>query len=77
MRDHDKKHFEKAIAYDNELRKTYADVGREYPGPWSLEMSTYIHRSGQPLEEVDLDNEEDKGQMQIDFGSECDGVCGV
>ena len=35
----------------------------------------YVHRSLKPLDEVDFDNAEDKGQMS--FLDECEGMCGV
>lgn len=34
----------------------------------------YVHRSLIPLADVDLRNEQDRGQMDM-FGEECDGVC--
>lgn len=36
----------------------------------------FLHRSCKPLEEVDLDNLEDKGQLNL-FENECEGMCGV
>ena len=35
----------------------------------------FVHRSCVPLDEVDLDNIEDKGQYT--FLDECEGMCGV
>jgi len=40
-------------------------------------MEIYLHRSCKPLDEVDFDNEEDKGQLGFDFQSECEGMCGI
>ena len=37
----------------------------------------YLHRSLQPLKEVDFRNLEDMGQQVLDFGEECEGMCGV
>lgn len=37
----------------------------------------FVHRSGVPLEDVDLSTPEDHGQLALGFGDECAGVCGV
>jgi len=39
----------------------------------------FAHRSLKPLSEVDFSNDEDRGQMSLDFGfiNECEGMCGV
>lgn len=36
----------------------------------------YMHRSGQPLDEVDLSTAEERGQLDL-FANECEGMCGV
>ena len=36
----------------------------------------YMHRSGKPLDDVDLDTAEDHGQLNF-FINECEGMCGV
>jgi hypothetical protein len=36
----------------------------------------YMHKSLQPIDEVDFRNLEDKGQLNM-FGNECTGLCGV
>lgn len=36
----------------------------------------YLHRSLQPIDEVDFSTDEDRGQ-QVWFGNECEGMCGV
>ena len=43
---------------------------RNYGGNQS---KMFLHRSCVPLDEVNLD----EGQGEIDFGNECDGMCGV
>lgn len=45
---------------------------RELP---KVEGPCFLHRSGQPLEAVDLRTAEDRGQTS--FLGECEGVCGV
>lgn len=37
----------------------------------------FLHRSLVPLNEVDFDTEEDRGQLNVNFGNECEGMCGV
>lgn len=54
-----------AVEFDHAIR--YA-AGMERP--------TYLHRQGVPLDEVNLDTAEDRGQASL-FGNECEGMCGV
>lgn len=37
----------------------------------------YLHRSLKPLDEVDFSTAEDHGQLNMQFGNECEGMCGV
>jgi len=37
----------------------------------------YLHRSLQPLKEIDFRSLEDMGQQVLEFGDECEGMCGV
>jgi hypothetical protein len=37
---------------------------------------SYLHRSGVPLDQVDLSTLEDHGQLNL-FNNECEGMCGV
>lgn len=39
-------------------------------------IGEYLHRSLKPIDEVDFDSLEDKGQINM-FENECEGVCGV
>jgi hypothetical protein len=71
MRDKDPEHFQKAVEFDRELRSQFKKHDR------IMEMETYIHRSCKPLDEIDFDNDEDKGQQVWDFQAECEGMCGV
>lgn len=48
-----------------------AEVRRVQP-PFEL----YMHRSGKPLDEVDMRSAEEKGQLSL-WENECDGICGV
>jgi hypothetical protein len=71
LRNEDPEHFAKAVEFDKQFRKTFENHDK------SLRMKVYVHRSCKPLNEVDFDNEEDKGQLGFDFQSECEGMCGL
>jgi len=71
MREHDPKHFAKAIKFDAKLRQMHKDHNK------TLRMEVYLHSSCVPLSEIDFDNDEDKGQQTWDFQAECEGMCGV
>lgn len=45
-------------------------------GVRGTKQKLYVHRSLQPLDEVDLSNAEDRGQLNL-FENECEGMCGV
>ena len=53
-----------AIEHDRAIRKIRP--------PFDL----YIHPSRQPIDEVDLRSDADKGQMSL-WDNECDGICGI
>ena len=40
-------------------------------------MEVYLHRSCKPLDEIDFENDIDKGQQVFNFQNECEGLCGV
>lgn len=71
LRDEDPANFQKAIEFDAKLRAKHAEHNKR------LKMTVYLHQSCKPLDQVDFDNDEDKGQMTWDFQAECDGMCGV
>tara|TARA_R100000808_G_scaffold19914_1_gene43151 strand:+ start:170 stop:1006 length:837 start_codon:yes stop_codon:yes gene_type:complete len=54
--------FADVVDFDKKIRKL-------------ADMDFYIHKSCKPLDEVDLRNLEDMGQLS--FLDECDGMCGV
>ena len=70
LRDNDPEHFAKAIAFDKEIR----ELSKKDK---VMKMEAYIHRSCKPLDEVDFDSDEDKGQLTWDFQADCSGMCGV
>lgn len=71
MRDDDPEHFQKAVKFDAELRKQVKTHDR------FTKMEIYLHNSCKPLDEIDFDNDEDRGQQVWDFQAECEGMCGV
>tara|TARA_R110000772_G_scaffold268553_1_gene396072 strand:+ start:65 stop:955 length:891 start_codon:yes stop_codon:yes gene_type:complete len=71
MRDEDPEHFQKAVKFDAELRKQVKTHDR------FTRMEVYLHNSCKPLDQIDFDNDEDRGQQVWDFQSECEGMCGV
>jgi len=62
----DPESWQDAITMDELLRKSGGKmIGQQF-----------MHRSCQPLAEVDLSTAEDHGQVDM-FGNECEGMCGV
>ena len=71
LRDDDPDHFQKAIDFDRAIRQKTKDYDKV------MKMEVFLHRSCKPLDQVDFDNDEDKGQMTWDFQAECEGMCGI
>ena len=65
MKYNDKDSWNDAVDFDKSLRK----------GKTKYKHDQYLHRSCLPLDEIDFDNAEDKGQLS--FLGECEGMCGV
>lgn len=67
-RDNRPEEFALAVAFDAAVRspKMVALYGAE----------GFVHSSAKPLSEVDFDNAEDRGQLNL-FINECEGMCGV
>lgn len=64
--------FLAAVEFDKSLRVTNANLENN-----SLRMIPYLHRSRKPLDEIDFRSDVERGQGLLDFGDECDGMCGV
>ena len=64
MKDADQDSFDLAIKMDNLIRG----------GVHKTKEKLYLHRSMQPISEVDFDPDKDQIDM---FGNECEGMCGV
>lgn len=62
--------FQKAVEFERELQRIKGNTDNMHAVP-------FLHRTLVPLDQVDLRTDEDKGQMQMDFGSECEGMCGL
>lgn len=71
LRDKDPDFFEKAVKFDKNIRHQFKQNDP------TMKMEVYLHKSCKPLDEVDFDSDEDKGQMVFDFQSECSGMCGI
>jgi hypothetical protein len=62
--------FKKAILFDKQI----TELSKQDK---AMKMEAYLHRSCKPLDEIDFDSDEDKGQLTWDFMAECEGMCGV
>ena len=62
--------FADAVEVDRRLRS-------RAPEAYRTKGVLYLHRSCKPLAEVDLSTAEDRGQGNLFFNNECEGMCGV
>lgn len=67
MKMNDPKSWEEAVLIDELIRD----------GTRGRKEKLYIHASLTPLSEIDFRTLEDKGQMRLEFGEECEGLCGT
>ena len=66
LRDEEPNEWAKALALDKRIRK----------GVYNVKSELYLHRSRQPLDEVDLSTDVERGQGTLNlWDNECDGVC--
>jgi 3'-phosphoadenosine 5'-phosphosulfate sulfotransferase (PAPS reductase)/FAD synthetase len=56
-----------AVQFDKQIRKLENN---------SYQSKIYLHKSCQPLDEVDFSTEEERGQFTL-FDNECEGMCGL
>ena len=71
LRDEDPKSFQAAAEFERRYQAAFAHVTGWRGTP-------YLHRSCVPLEQVDLREVDEKsGQLNFNFGNECEGMCGV
>lgn len=70
LKTQDPEHFQKAVEFD----RTYRRLQNENPG--GLRIEVYLHKSCKPLDQVDF-TDKDANQIDFDFSSECEGMCGL
>lgn len=70
MKLYDTESWADAVNFDEAMRADPAVADGLFGG------QAYLHRKRIPLREVDLSNEEDRGQLNL-FGNECEGMCGL
>lgn len=70
LRDNEPNEFKKAIEFDKQIREKFIKYDK-------LNMPVFLHQSAKPLDQVDFDTDEEKGQLTWDFKAECEGMCGV
>ena len=64
LKTNDPSAFADAVLFDKTIRKNP-----------NFKKEVYLHKSLRPLDEIDFDNAEDKGQLS--FLDECEGMCGL
>lgn len=64
-----------AVAFDEAIRDR-SNLENEKIALRFFDGRAYLHSSRMPLSEVDLRNEEDRGQLSM-FDMECEGMCGL
>jgi len=69
LRDNDPVSWQDAVEFDKAIRHN----GSKLVG---MKEQQFLHRACVPLDEVDLDTAEDRGQLNF-FVNECAGMCGV
>jgi hypothetical protein len=69
LKDYEPEAFAEAVRVEKELQRTKALTDNMRSVPW-------LHKSCVPLDQVDLSNDKDAGQLDM-FGNECEGLCGV
>jgi hypothetical protein len=62
--------FAGAVQIERDLQKAKGNSENFHSVP-------FLHRSCVPLDQVDFDNDVDRGQQLFDWGDECEGMCGV
>lgn len=70
LRDHEPEEFQKAVQFERELQRLKGNTENFHAVP-------FLHRSCVPLDQIDLSTDKERGQGQLDFQAECEGMCGV
>lgn len=63
--------WRRAVEVDAALRSTGAVANRD------MKQTMFVHRSCKPLTQIEFHPRENAKEMQLGFGLECEGVCGV
>jgi hypothetical protein len=71
LKDHDPAGWARAVEIDEAMRTTGSVANRD------MEQVMYLHRTCKPLVEIEFRPRENSKELQLGFGYECDGVCGV
>lgn len=69
LRDEEPEHWRQAVQFEKDLQAGMAQSDNFTSKP-------FLHRSCQPLEEIDLRSDLDKGQLPL-WQDECEGMCGL
>jgi hypothetical protein len=69
LKDAEPEDFEAAAKFEDDLQSVHQDS--------NLLGTPFLHRSLKPLREVDFSTEEERGQANLNFNNECEGMCGV
>lgn len=62
--------FEKAVCFERNLQVAKRNSD-------NFDSTPFLHRSCKPLDQIDFRSDVERGQMELSFGDECDGMCGV
>jgi len=71
LKDRGGEDWARAVEIDHVLRTTGAVANRD------MRQTMYVHRSCKPIDEVDFRPHINSKELQLGFGVECEGVCGV
>ena len=67
--------FAKAVKFERDMQEAVEKV-RDRAS--SLQSTPFLTRYGKPLSEIDFSgNETSHHQLELGFGNECEGLCGV
>lgn len=67
LRDEEPEAWARAVEFDARIRT----------GIHKVRAECFVHRDCVPLEKVDLSTDEERGQGVMNFGTECEGGCGL
>lgn len=62
--------FAKAVKFEKDLQAAKANND-------DFKSILFLHSSRKPLDQIDFRSDVERGQGLLDFGDECDGMCGV